>query len=498
VEIKADASLDPLARVFAADTTVDNYGGLAINAPVTGDGDDYLQATVNLIGDKAHMDLLSGTIDLAEKGKLTQTGGAKLTAMGTDYEKGVVTGVDDTAQFDAAGGVLYMADIKDAKVKDQIVVVKGDAAASFVTVPGLKSTNLWSNVIIGDNVDNTNHSDLLTEYFVKDGAVIAEVRNVKTLAEANTSGLAGVQQGAFTMVNQMNDKVAEQMSLVTRPVAEQGQKYEKKIWASYNNNKEDLTDRELWNLKTDNTAKYSGAIVGVDFFSSEKAVAGVALSYGKGDITANTIDSTHVQNDSKYYGISVYDRVVNDGVAFTYDIGYQYGKNDIAMSARERVTANTRTQSYTAGVRVEKAYNVSDKSTFAPFASLRFLRLHTGDYTNSNGARFEAGNQNFLMPKLGVAWKGNYGDANNGWAFNPVVEVGYNFNCGGRNVDGRYISATGHAFNTDYDIADSGTYYGKLGLNFNKKNFSVGVDYRYLKGSTTKNNRWNINLGWSF
>jgi len=53
-------------------------------------------------------------------------------------------------------------------------------------------------------------------------------------------------------------------------------------------------------------------------------------------------------------------------------------------------------------------------------------------------------------------------------------------------------------FNAEYDIVDSGTYYGRVGMNFVNNRFSFGVDYRYLKGSTTKNSRWNVNLGYTF
>lgn len=455
VIVEKDATLDPVVSVFAE----------GVNVQVDGGGTLVLQP---------------GTLFA----NIHQDAGSVLKVAAEDIKTtALLSGVDKASQLDVSAGTLQLTGT--VKLNDSFKLVEGAA----VTNGTITMADMW-------HVQADGLNGLLAEFIMDKGVIGFEVRNVLTAVEANTSALAGVQQGAAAMVNQLTDKVAENLTLALRPAAEG--KYDKQVWASYINSKETVDDRDFWNLKGSNTAKYRGAIVGADFYTSDKVIAGMAISYAKGDISANTIDSTHVQNDSKYYGVSFYDRVTNGPVALTYDIGYQYGKNDISMSARENITADVDTQAYTAGVRAERAYKVSKTSTFAPFVSLRYLKLHTKEYKNSNQAKFDANDQNLFIPKLGVAWHGDFVNAKSGWAFKPVAEIGYIFNIGNRSAETKYITATSRAFNTEYDVVDSGTYYGKLGFRVAKKNFFIGADYNYQKGSTTKNSRWNVNLGWSF
>ncbi|MCQ2381360.1 MAG: hypothetical protein MJ032_03345, partial [Acidaminococcaceae bacterium] len=49
-----------------------------------------------------------------------------------------------------------------------------------------------------------------------------------------------------------------------------------------------------------------------------------------------------------------------------------------------------------------------------------------------------------------------------------------------------------------YDLTDKRAFFTKAGLQFVKKNVSVGVGYDYMKSSRSHNNRWSVNLSWSF
>ena len=50
------------------------------------------------------------------------------------------------------------------------------------------------------------------------------------------------------------------------------------------------------------------------------------------------------------------------------------------------------------------------------------------------------------------------------------------------------LDGTANAFG--FDLADSGTYYGRLGVEAEKGNLTYGLGYQYQKGDTVRSNTW--------
>jgi len=379
-------------------------------------------------------------------------------------------------------------------------LVSGDAVGNGLVTPA----DLWTTGNIVNTKDQlrayAEAGKLIPEYVVDGNSLNIEIRNIASVVEANTSGLAAVQQGTFSMVNQVADAIGDNLSLSVRPVKD---KNRKTVWASYIYAKEKTdgmkfasVDRTGSNsVNANNTIQFRGGIVGVDLLATKKAVAGVALTYAKGEVHGIALN-TPINNDAKYYGISFYDRVTNGNTALIYDLGYSQSKNDISEFACEEITADVKTSAYTAGARAERAFALKG-SVLAPFASVRYVRLQNKAYTNSNGAEFETDNQNLFVPKVGLGWSGDYAMSKCDWRVKPVVEVGYLWNLGNRETKGT-MDFNSRNFHTAYDIADKDSFYSKFGLEFNRKNFALGVAYRYMNGDKVNQNRLYFNANLTF
>ena len=491
VVIRAGATMDPDAGVFSAGTTVTNYGTLKITggtltATIDGKGGDNL--------------VMEGAMTIGGTGKVGQAAGSNIIvtapmieADSNDPARAMFKGIDNAGQLNVADGNLTLGG-RIAEGKYYVLV-----AGTAVNGGTLTSANLWNmdNIAFSDAdilmadmevVYNTNTSST-------PGSVALYVSRATTDEEANTSGLAAVQQGNITVAREITGEVENHLGMLTKP--ERQEKYEKEIWASHVRTKETTEEMQLGaGLEAGNTAQYNGTVVGADFYSSKKAVAGVALSYTTGDIDSNS-HNTFTRNKSKYYGVSLYDRVTNGSTALIYDIGYIRGDNDIEQFYDgEETNADVKTDTYTAGVRWEAALKAG-RGRVVPFAALRYMRQNNRDYTNSRNTGFETKNQNLYIPKVGIAWTGEFQMPKSVWTWRPAVEVGYVWNLGERNAESKIFAGTNCA-GIEYDTVDRGSYYAKLGMEFGSRNFTAGLFYRYLKGDAVRNNRWNINVNVSF
>lgn len=79
----------------------------------------------------------------------------------------------------------------------------------------------------------------------------------------------------------------------------------------------------------------------------------------------------------------------------------------------------------------------------------------------------------------------------------PRLAVGYLFNLGDRSNDMslRYNDAMD---TFAYDFVDKGAFFTHAGMDFEKKNFTLGISYDFMKSKNSKNNRWNVNADVAF
>ena len=485
VEIKAGATLDPDAGVFASGTTVTNYGTLEItggtlNATIDGKGGDNLVM-------KNHMTIgATGVVKQAEGSNITVEK-TLIESENNDPSKAMFQGIDDADKLDVSKGNLT---IEGNITKDKYYVLAEGNAVNDGTVTG---ATLWKL----ENIDFPGV--FLVDYDVNatGGSIALYISSATSKEEGYTSGLAAVQQGNITAAKEFTEETEKHLGLAYREAIKDKDKYDKEVWANIIHTKEKTEGMELGEgIENNNTAQYNGTVVGTDFYTSKKAITGMALGYIDGNINSQS-GRTSTKNDAKYYGVSLYNRVTNGSTALIYDVAYIRGDNDIRQHSNgQEVTADVKTDTYTAGVRYETEVELG-RSKLVPFASFRYMRLNNRDYSNSNNTKFETDNQNLYIPKAGIAWTGEFIMPQSAWTWKPHVEGGYVWNLGDRSVAGDVWCGRKLA-NIEYDTADKGSYYVKAGMEFICKNLTAGVFYRYLKGDAVRNNRWNLNVNWSF
>jgi len=529
--IEKGARMAHVADVFAKE--VENHGTLVLeggnlNAPIT----NY--ANTSTMEVRAH-------INMAEGGKVVQQAGSNLIvpvdvieSVENNSSRALFQGITNKEQLDVGAGNLTVT----GQVKDGYYYV----LASGTAIDGVTLTenDLWK-------LENIDFKDILmADYEIKyntntagsDGSIALHVNIATTIEEGNTSGLAAVQQGNISITKEFTGEVENHLSLVHRPTIKQQNEaklrnvlnektkidtdnlapevietgkveeimpvqvkekeiYDKEIWASYVNSKETTEGMKLGaELKGDNTAKYDGTVVGLDFHSGKHSITGMAVSYSKGDINSYS-NATATRNKAKYYGVSFYDRIASGNTAVIYDIGYVKGNNEInQFYGGKDFAAEVDSDTYTAGIRLEAALG-STKNRVVPFAAFRYMRQNNKDYTNSHKTQFDVQNQNLYIPKAGIAWTGEFTAPNSVCTWRPSIEAGYIWNLGDRTANSTVYAGT-RVTPINYDVVDKSSFYGKLGLEFMAKNFTAGVFYRYLKGNAVKNNKWNVNVSWAF
>lgn len=380
-----------------------------------------------------------------------------------------------------------------------LLVFKGETGNDYYTVTASydKVDNIYGagNVVINDVIDNTlaNKDEGNKAYDFFNKAANNKINATKEMqvsalnSLANMGELASVNHGTYSMSNVMTDAVADHVK--------DDKNTGDNIWARYIHNKEDINGISLGGMKADYDATFNGIIVGSDFAKTEKSTTGVSFAYAEGDIKGNTFAS-RTENDADYYGLSVYHQIKNnDGSSVLGDISYMHSSNDVTQyNSGETITASPDADAFSIGVRAQKDVKVG-KGTLSPYAGIRYMHLGTGDYTNSLGMNYDVEDQNLWLLPVGVSYSTEI--KYNDWTVKPMAEVGYMWTMGDRQTD-QIVSLYGTADSFGFDVADSSSFFGKLGITAESDKMAYGIAYQYQKGDTVDANQWIANVEFKF
>lgn len=241
-------------------------------------------------------------------------------------------------------------------------------------------------------------------------------------------------------------------------------------------------------------AQFNGVVVGSDFYKKGNATVGAALTYMDGSFSGNT-EAAHTKNDVDYYGLALYGRVEQGPMTYLGDISYLHGSNDLKQhNSGSTITGSTDSDAYSIGVRAERGIGLG-MGTLTPFAGLRYAHLGTDAYTDSIGVRHDSDDANVWMFPLGLRYSA---DIKNGiWTIRPMAEAGYVWTFGDRDGTDK-VSLGGASDAFGLDIADAGSWYGRLGVQAAKGNFTYGVAYQYQHGASVQSNTWTAAVRYHF
>lgn len=337
--------------------------------------------------------------------------------------------------------------------------------------------------IAADITDNNRDIPFFKDVF-NSSSNVNPVQSLNSLA--NIGELGGTAHGAYSMSNALSDSVHEHLS---KP--QHGD--ESDIWAKYIHTKENIDGVQLGGMTADIDAQYNGIIAGGEFYNKGKASAGMAFMYADGSISSGS--GAYTKNDAEYYGASLYGRIDNGDSALIGDISYLHGSNDITQyNAGHTITASPDADAFSIGMRAEQVFD-TNAGTFTPYAGLRYMHLGIGDYTDSVGLTYDADEQNLFLLPVGVKYSTEI--KNGGWTIRPLAEAGYVWTLGDRDAD-QTVRLGSAADSFGFEVADSGSFLGKLGVEFDSDTASYGFGYEYQKGDTVKANRWMANMEFKF
>ena len=300
--------------------------------------------------------------------------------------------------------------------------------------------------------------------------------------------LAGVQHGLYAANNLFDSSLTSHLTgLYTED-------QDKDLWAHFIHSKENVRGLGLANMGASYDAQFNGVVVGSDFYKKGNATVGAALTYMDGSFSGNT-EAAHTKNDVDYYGLALYGRVEQGPMTYLGDISHLHGSNDLKQhNSGSTITGSTDSDAYSIGVRAERGIGLG-MGTLTPFAGLRYAHLGTDAYTDSIGVRHDSDDANVWMFPLGLRYSA---DIKNGtWTIRPMAEASYVWTFGDRDGTDK-VSLGGASDAFGFDIADAGSWYGRLGVQAAKGNFTYGVAYQYQHGASVQSNTWTAAVRYHF
>ena len=308
-------------------------------------------------------------------------------------------------------------------------------------------------------------------------------------APANFGELAGATHGTYT-----NALLSANLAQDHLSIAHHEKEMHKDLWANYVHNRESVDGIELARMKANYEGSYNTFIIGSDLYAKDNLVLGVAGTYVTGKITSRN-STIRSKNDAKYYGASLYGRKINGKTAYLADISYLRGENDITQTNSGTVIkGKPKVNAISLGVKAEQKFETKHGSLI-PYAGIRYMHLSQGTYKNNLGLTYDQEDQNLFLIPMGVKLVAE--KEIKGWNVKPMAEVGVVINTGDK--DTKQTVTYGEAENTvGYTVVNGTSLIGKLGVQAEKKNVTLGVSYQYQKSSDTSDNRFQLNVGYKF
>ena len=386
---------------------------------------------------------------------------------------------------------------KDENIKSDnaLITIKqnedGSYSSSLEKVKDIFGNDVVLNNVIDNTLEQKDAGDTAFDFFygaLQDKANATTAQKVAALNSlANMGELASVNHSTYSMSNVMTDAVADHITA--------DKSVDNNLWARYIHNKEKIDGLGLGNINANYDATFDGVVVGSDLVKTAKATTGVALTYAEGDIKGNSL-AARTENDANYYGLSVYHQIKNnDGSSVLGDISYMHSSNDITQyNSGETITASPDADAFSIGVRAQQDMNVGN-GVITPYAGLRYMHLGTGDYTNNLGMNYDVEDQNLWLLPVGVSYSTEI--KNNDWTIRPMAEIGYVWTMGDRQTD-QTVSLNGGYDTFSFDVADSGSFFGKLGIQAENDKVAYGLSYQYQNGASVDANQFMANVEFKF
>ena len=253
-------------------------------------------------------------------------------------------------------------------------------------------------------------------------------------------------------------------------------------------------------------ATTTGIMGGFDL-SNDDFTLGLAASYGKGTLKSRG-DWTATDTKVEVAGANAYGAVRQGKAALIGLVGYTNSKGEAKQSFSDKmlnahsVKGDIKNQVFTAGLRGELAFEVTESVTMTPHLGLRYVKTKTDGYdiTMNGKSAFKAGKSegDLWQVPLGVSVKANF--IEDAWHVSPFADVSVVRQFGDTDMK-TTVSATSFEASDSFRADVVGKTMGelKLGINAELKNHSFGVSYTGSVGTQgTQNHSLSANYRYRF
>ena len=460
-----------------------NKGKMKVTAPITVSSATFAAGSTLTLDASKCVDAAiinrtgKGLITVAPTSVLCLEGAVKKTV----YK--IVSGVDSTF----LDNDWDLSNIQAAGLKVSDVGIVGDVYQ--ITFKSCVPENTMLKNLLADGSDNKliDWAEGVTDkYGDSETMATNEINAMATLGEN-----LGVTRGALDVTKMVGAAVTDHLNdkqLGYEDEDSNAYSVSGNAWARLTHNRVKVDGLHTGDMKAQYSAQYNGVSVGYDLVDDQDITMGVALHYADG----NTSNGFGGHNDGTYTGGSVYAQKLIDKIVVSGDVTYIHGKNEMDQAG---VSAKASTNTISAGFDVRRPIKVG-KGYVTPFAGMRYSHVQNKGYTDSLGVNRSAGSVGNFVTPVGVRYSVNI-DNFYGWTLQPFAEIGYLFSFGDKGSDMKLrYGGVEDAFG--FNVVDKNTFFTRAGMNFGKKNMTAGVGYDYMKSSNSHNNRWNVNLTWSF
>lgn len=386
-------------------------------------------------------------------------------------------------------------DLSDLSVEEQKDAVD-DAVNSFGrfggSARGIIEGIVRDGMTADETTSNTGAKDFISGLTSSDNQAEVEQGLYTGMMIGEDSG---VTSNAVSMAQDFADNALLRLSFTQDTVNADKVGEEGGVWAKYLHNKHEVNGMNSSFGALNSSSDYDGVMVGAELAKKGNMQAGIAFAYGEGDGNGLT-----TKNDFDMWGISLYGNVKNDDVNIIGDLGFSKSSNDITGKVLDNEFNTDRDLNiFTVGVRAEKLYT-NGNTQIVPYAGLRYMSVDADSYSTAyNGGEafdYDAERQDIWTLPVGVSLR-NETVTDNGWRITPKLDLAYIWAFGDTDNDVTVNAGSGASV-LSYDVMDSGSWLTSVGVDAGKGDWSYGLSYTLQKGSDVENNKWFVNVNYSF
>lgn len=241
-----------------------------------------------------------------------------------------------------------------------------------------------------------------------------------------------------------------------------------------------------------------GIVVGADRSFGNGAHIGLAGTAGKGKSKSRGGDYSKTKNDVDFYGVSLYGGYDTEKWNVLGNFSYTHFRNDLrqdlasGMQMGGQVKAKVNSDVFSLGAKAEYKFAFDNGVNVVPHVGLRWDRLVTKGFdTKVQGQkvfRTAKDTQDILSIPVGIGVQGDFRNRSD-WTIRPQADLSLIL-AAGDVKDKTKVKANGlSAVDTlETRIVDRTSIGGKLGVDFQKGNVSVGIHYN---GMYSSKQHWN-------